>query len=75
MAEYRAMEIELWVCEYRARCAAHGCDAPATTLLRFLDEVGRFIRQVERCDKHLDKMLAAGGLKLHHRRTVSPIHS
>ena len=62
------MEIELWRCETKATCRAHGCAARADTLVRYLDEQGRFIRQVELCDEHLAKARAAGGCKVHDRR-------
>jgi hypothetical protein len=58
------MEIELWRCGYPAPCRAHGCKANAETLVRYLDEYGRLVRQTELCDKHVKRTLAASGLKV-----------
>ena len=66
------MEIELWWCQYKATCSALACTAKAVTRVRYLDEQGRFIRQVELCDEHLTKTLAVGGAKVHDRRHVEP---
>jgi hypothetical protein len=66
------MEIELWRCEYKARCSAPGCKAPATTLVRQLDAQWRIIRKFELCDQHVKQALAAGGAKIHDWRHDVP---
>jgi hypothetical protein len=66
------MEIELWRCEYEVKCNTQGCVVKAVTLVRHLDEQGRFIRQFELCKEHVKRTLAAGGAKVHDRRYAVP---
>ena len=66
------MEIELRRCEYKARCAAPGCKASATTLVRHLDEQWHIIRQFELCYEHVKQGLAIGSAKVPDRRHVEP---
>jgi hypothetical protein len=61
-------EIDLSRCKHAAPRSTHGCKAPATTLVRYLNKQGRCIRQFEFCDEHLTKTLAAAGAKVHDRR-------
>ena len=50
-----AAEIELLRCEYAARCARVGCRRyRATTIVRYLDNQGRPLRQLEACDQHAE---------------------
>jgi hypothetical protein len=53
------MEMELWRCEYRAQCSPRGCKSRADTLVRYIEEQGRFISQTEFCEEHV--RLAIGG--------------
>ena len=51
-------EIELLRCDYAARCARVGCRRyKATTIVRYLDNQGRALRQLEFCDKHANLTL------------------
>jgi hypothetical protein len=47
-----AAEVELLRCDYAARCARAGCRQyhRATTIVRYLDNQGRPLRQFEVCD-------------------------
>jgi hypothetical protein len=50
-----AAEIELLHCEYAARCARVGCRRyRATVIVRYLDNQGRALRQLEVCEQHAD---------------------
>jgi hypothetical protein len=62
------MQIEIWHCEYLARCKYPGCAAEADVLERYVDEQGRFISQTEFCHNHLSLTLATRGPKVHDRR-------
>jgi len=46
--------VELHRCEYVTRCHAKNCRQRATTIARMIDKVGRFIRQIELCDRHAE---------------------
>jgi len=46
--------VELHRCESVTRCHAKNCRQRATTIARKLDAVGRFIRQIELCDRHAE---------------------
>jgi hypothetical protein len=43
---------------YTARCSAQECRRRATTILRYLDDQGRFDRQAEACDTHASELCA-----------------
>ena len=50
-----AAEIELLRCDYAARCARARCRPyRATTIVRYVDNQGRPLRQIEVCDEHAD---------------------
>jgi len=46
--------VELGRCEYVAPCRKKNCRQRATTIARKIDKVGRFIRQIELCDRHAE---------------------
>jgi len=46
--------LELARCEYVSHCHAKNCRQRATTIARKIDKVGRFIRQIELCDRHTE---------------------
>src|SRR5215813_5013086 len=49
------VEIELLGCDYAAVCTRPGCPHyPATTIIRYLDNQGRALRQFEVCDRHTE---------------------
>ena len=57
-------EIELLRCEYAARCARVGCRRyRATTIVRYLDNQGRLLRQREFCDQHAELTIRREGLR------------
>ena len=48
-------EIELLRCEYVAQCTRPGCPHyPAMTIVRYLDDQGRALRQFQVCDRHAE---------------------
>jgi hypothetical protein len=44
--------IELWRCEYPARCKQVACTVSATVIARYVDGQGRTLHQFEYCEKH-----------------------
>jgi hypothetical protein len=53
-----AAEIELLRCGYAARCVRAGCrQYRATTIVRYVDNQGRPLRQIEVCDEHADLII------------------
>ncbi len=63
--------VQLHRCEYVSPCRASRCRLRATVIARKLDAAGRFIRQIELCDRHA-KIIAARerkhGLQIDDRR-------
>ena len=53
-----ATEVELLRCDYAARCSRVGCrQHRATTIIRYVDNQGRPLRQFEVCDGHADLII------------------
>jgi hypothetical protein len=53
-----ATEVELLRCDYAARCVRSGCrEHRATTIIRYVDDQGRPLRQFEVCDGHADLII------------------
>ena len=48
--------IELWPCQYDARCKVRHCKGKATILARSVDRGGRPIKQYELCSAHADQV-------------------
>jgi hypothetical protein len=67
--EGKVLKIELWPCEFDVKCCVHDCKASADTLVRYIDELGHLVSEIEVCDKHVT--LPTGGLKVHDRRSAA----
>jgi hypothetical protein len=53
-----AVEIELLHCDYAARCVRAGCrQYRATTIVRYVDNQGRPLKQLEVFDGHADLII------------------
>jgi hypothetical protein len=48
----KPQEVEVWPCDYTAKCSVPWCRRPATTILRYLDAQGRPYRQTDVCEIH-----------------------
>jgi hypothetical protein len=46
----KQQEVEVWPCDYTAKCSVPWCRRPATTILRYLDAQGRPYRQTDVCE-------------------------
>jgi len=70
-----SVEIELWPCQYRAKCTATGCRNLARTIVRRVAEGGAPLGQSELCNKDARAAAAAAfadGIAVHDMRGDSP---
>jgi hypothetical protein len=53
-----AAEVELLRCDYAAHCSRAGCrQYRATTIVRYVDNQGRPLKQLEVCDDHANLII------------------
>ena len=62
-------QVELWHCPYLARCRAatlpylrgcRRCPVRAAVIVRYVDNQGRALRQVEVCERHAGEIVKCG---------------
>jgi hypothetical protein len=49
-------EVRIVRCGYDAKCKAKKCGPGASAIARYLDSMGRFLRQFELCGAHADRL-------------------
>jgi hypothetical protein len=50
-------EVQILRCQYNAQCRAQRCPAEATSIARYLDTGGVFLRQFELCEPHTVRLI------------------